>query len=275
MGRDVRAVAAAVEGTGINVIAATGWYTYSELPITFLSRDHEGRIEELIRLFTYDIEEGLDGTDIKPGVIKCSTALPGLTPDVEALLRAAARTHVRSGLPITTHTDFRNEGGLIQQRIFREEGVDLGAVVIGHCNESNDIGYMEKLIDGGSFIGFDRCASHSEVASLDVQIDNLAELCHRGYADRVVLSHDHAVFFDLLDDATLATLLKFENYPYMHLEREMLPRLREAGVTDEQVHTMLVKNPRAYFERGANGAGATHAERPTVARSDAHHQTHG
>jgi phosphotriesterase-related protein len=259
LGRNIRAVADAAEGTGINVIVATGWYTYSELPLTFWSKDHEGRIDELVRLFMMDIEQGLEGTSIKPGVIKCSTDQPGLTPDVEAILRAAARTHLQSGLPITTHTSYINESGLLQQQIFKEEGVDMEAVVIGHCNESNNLDYMTRLIEAGAFIGFDRCGMHSDVAPLDVQVANLAELCRRGLADHIVLSHDDAVYFDMVPPETLAKIKL--DYPYGHLEKAMLGQLREAGVTDDQIHTMFVENPRRYFGRTKTGdsvAGTPH-----------------
>jgi phosphotriesterase-related protein len=251
LGRDIRAVKQAIEGTKLNVIAATGWYTFRDLPVTFMMKDHEGRIDELIRLFMLDIDEGMEGTDVKPGVIKVATDEPGLTPDVEAVLRAAARTSLRSGLPIVTHTNCRYRSGLLQQEVFRQEGVDLRAAVIGHCNTSNDLNYLEELINAGSYIGFDQCGKPSEAAPLEVQVRNLAELCRRGYANRVMLAHDNAIFYDLVDEGTLSGIVKFDDYPYRYLGRKMLPELREAGVTDEQLRTMLVDNPREYFERAA------------------------
>jgi predicted metal-dependent phosphotriesterase family hydrolase len=55
-----------------------------------------------------------------------------------------------SGLPISTHTHAESERGLDQQRIFEDEGVDLGRVIIGHSGDSTDLGYLERLIDNGS-----------------------------------------------------------------------------------------------------------------------------
>lgn len=250
IGRNIPAVARAVEGTGLNAIVATGWFVTNELPFAFVMMDLEGRIAELERLFTRDFEVGLDGSDVKPGVIKCSTDRVGLTPDVEALLRAAARTHVSTGLPITTHTEFSSESGLIQQEIFKQEGVDMGAVVIGHCNQSNDLGYIERLIDDGSFVGFDRCGVESAVAPLETQLDNLAELCRRGYADRVILSHDNVLFLDVMPDGSMDSLVP--DYPYGHIDARVRPGLRARGVSDADVSTMLVDNPRTYFGRTRN-----------------------
>jgi phosphotriesterase-related protein len=198
LGRNIRAVHRATEGTGVNVIASTGWYCMGELPFTFYILDHDKKIAELTRLFVQDIRHGLEGTAIKPGAIKCSTDLQGVTPDIDVLLRASARAHLETGCPITTHSEFSNHSGLMQQEIFLEEGVDMNAVVIGHVNQSNDLDYMERLIENGSYIGFDRCGIESKVAPDETQIDNLAELCHRGYASRVVLAHDHPIFLDMM-----------------------------------------------------------------------------
>jgi phosphotriesterase-related protein len=247
LGRDIRAVARAVEGTGLNVIAATGWYTYRDLPFALFTLDPADKITMLEDLFVADIEQGLEGTAIRPGVIKCSIDAYGLTPDIEAVLRAAARAHVRTGLPITTHTDPSNEGGLIQQRIFREEGVDLEAVVIGHCNWSEDIGYLERLIENGSYVGFDRCGMAGPTVDLDRQREHLVELCRRGYASRIVLSHDQGVYVPMLPDFIMDSI-PGGRYGYLH--SALLPELRERGVTEEQLQTMLVDNPRRYFARG-------------------------
>lgn len=250
LGRNIRAVARAVEGTGLNVIACTGWYTYDVLPFTFFGKDMEGKAAELERMFMIEVESGLDGTSIKPGCIKCSTDKPGLLPDIESLLRAAARTHKKSGLPITTHTDYTNEGGLIQLPIFIEEGVDMEAVVIGHCNQSNDLNYMEKIMDSGAYIGFDRCGMESPAADYQQQLDNLAELCRRGKANQIMLSHDNMVFVDMMPPEVIEKMVS--HFPYGYIDAQTLPGLRERGVKDEDLHTMLVENPRRYFSRKAD-----------------------
>lgn len=248
LGRNIRAVHRAAEGTGINVIASTGWYTMGELPFTFYLLEREKKITEFTRLFVQDIRHGLEGTTIKPGAIKCATDLQGVTSDIDVLLRASARAHLETGAPITTHSEFSNRSGLMQQEIFLEEGVDMNAVVIGHVNQSNDLDYMERLIENGSYIGFDRCGIESEVAPDETQIDNLAELCQRGYANRVVLAHDHPIFLDMMTQHELEEFSTV-HYPYGHIHNATIPGLRARGVTDDQIRTMLVENPRAYFSR--------------------------
>jgi phosphotriesterase-related protein len=251
-GRNIRAVARALEGTGLQAVVATGWYLFNELPLalTFAGADAEATIRELVELFVRDITEGLEGTSIKPGVIKCSTDRLGVTPHIELVLRAAARTHVKTGLPITTHTVYSNAGGLAQQKIFQQEGVDLGAVVIGHCDDHDDLDYVEQLIENGSYVGFDRCGVESPVASLEAQLDNLAELCRRGYADRIVLSHDNMVFLDFRHPEDLGK--NVTNFPYGHIQEDVVPGLEERGISAADVQTMLVENPKAYFSRAAS-----------------------
>jgi phosphotriesterase-related protein len=248
LGRNIRAVRAAAEGTGLNVIAATGWYTYRDLPFALFAFDPTEKSTTLERLFLRDIEYGLEGTDVRPGVIKCAIDQYGLTPDIEVTLRAAARAHVASGLPITTHTDPSIRGGLIQQDIFADEGVDLEAVVIGHCNWSADLSYLEQLIDNGSYIGFDRCGMAGPEVDLAAQLDNLVELCARGYATRIVLSHDQGVYVPMIPDWIL-DMIPDGRYGYLH--SSLLPALRRRGVGEAEIQSMLVENPRAYFSRSA------------------------
>jgi len=251
LGRNVRAVARASEGVDLNVVVATGWYVRKDLPHLFSLpfNDPDAKIKALETLFMRDVEEGLEGTAIKPGVIKCTTAADGLTADVDALLRASARTHLRSGLPIITHSDHSNRSGLVQQAIFREEGVDLGAVVIGHTNQSDDVNYLLELIDGGSLIGFDQCGFASPNAPLDKQLENLAELCRRGYSDRIVLSNDRMIFQDLMPREILGMMWPDADLdsPYGQVHVSVLPGLRELGVGEDQINNMLVEAPRSYF----------------------------
>ena len=269
LGRNVRAVAHAAEGIGINVIPATGWYIYRELPFTFHPLDFDGRINMLLELFLADVENGMEGTGIKPGVLKCATDRYGVTPDVEAVLRACARAHLASGLPITTHSgtlpvagapDEGLRGGLAQQRIFVEEGVDLSAVVIGHCNQQPDLALLEELLENGSYIGFDRCGieagrgpAYAAVPSREEQLDNLTTLIERGYASQIVLSHDNWSFLDLYSPRFLSEQ-RGDEFPFGHIREAVLPGLRARGVAEIDIEQMLVANPRDFFSRARGAA---------------------
>lgn len=265
LGRDIRLMAKAAEGTGLQVIACTGYYTFTTLPFPFQyhgpGRLFEDRNDEmLVSLFVRDIEEGIQGTGIRAGILKCCTDEPGVTPDVERVLRAVARAHNRTGVPITTHTHAPTRRGLDQQRIFQEEGVDPGRVVIGHSNETTDLDYLEQLISNGSYVGFDRCGLHL-VVDLESQLDTLAELCRRGYADRVVFSHDRHCRSDWFTEAEVESVAP--DWRYEYIPGSVLPALASRGVSAAQVEQMMVHNPRDIFSGGTQRTGA--ADRASAA----------
>jgi phosphotriesterase-related protein len=225
-----------------------------------------GAGEVMDDLFVQDIEEGITGTNVRAGIIKCATNVAGVTPAIERVLQACARAHRRTGVPITTHT-FHIPNGLEQQRVFAEAGVDLGRVVIGHIEAAaaQDLGYVEEVINNGSFVGFDRFGLQSysvndgEIRPTDPdasdreRMDCIAALCERGYADRLVLSHDHMCYCDMVpeDWMTGQTLPDWKLYT---IPDKVLPGLRDRGVGDDQIELMTRVNPRRVFETAAGGA---------------------
>jgi phosphotriesterase-related protein len=250
IGRDPALVALTVEGTGLKVMFATGYYTYDNLPFPFHYRgpgkllDHDDRLLE--SLFERDVTVGIADTGIRAAVLKVATDQLGMTEDVERLTRAIANVHVRTGTVICTHTHAQTQRGLDQQRIFKEHGVDLGRVMIGHSNETTDLDYLERLIENGSYVGWDRCGL-DVIVPLEAQLDTLAELCRRGYADRLMLSHDKAAFTDWFSDEETDAVVP--NWQYTYIHAGVLPALRERGVSDDQIEQILVRNPREFLGR--------------------------
>ena len=256
LGRDPALVARAVDGTGLRVMFATGYYTYDHLPLPFHLRgpgrvlDGDDRLLE--SLFERDLTVGIADTGLRAAVLKLVTDEPGMTPDVERLAHAVASVHLRTGAPICTHAHAPDRRGLDQQQVLASRGVNLGQVMIGHSNESTDLDYLMKIIDNGSYLGWDRCGLPLAVP-LDAQIDTLAALCEQGYASRVMLSHDKSSFMDWFTPAEVDPVLPDWRYSYIH--EGVLPGLRDRGVTDDQIEQMLVRNPRDFFSQ-ADGAAA-------------------
>ena len=143
------------------------------------------------------------------------------------------------------HTSVHNEGGQVVQRVLREEGVDLSRVVIGHSGDSTDLDYLKSLADEGSLLGMDRFGIDS-LLPFEQRVDTVVKLCQAGYAERMVLSHDASCYIDWFPIQVLA--VGAPNWHYRHISEDVLPALRERGVSDEQIRTMLVGNPRRYFE---------------------------
>jgi phosphotriesterase-related protein len=231
----------------LNVVVATGCYTYHDVPFFFHYRTPEvgallGRAEPepMVPMFVADITEGIAGTGVRAGMLKCAIDKEGMTPGVERVMRAVARTHLATGCPITVHTHPGTERGLEVHRVMAEEGVDPRAVVLGHSGDSTDAEHLSALAEAGYWLGMDRFGINLETTFED-RADVVVELCRRGLADAMVLSHDAACYIDWIDPGVLPMLPQWH---YLHIEQEVLPYLRAHGVTEEQITTMLVDNPR-------------------------------
>ncbi|MGI8332288.1 phosphotriesterase family protein [Actinomadura scrupuli] len=235
---------------GLNILVATGIYTYHDVPFQY---EHRGPgllvdgPEPMVADFTRDIVEGIGDTGVKAAFLKCAIEAAGLTPGVERIARAVARTHRETGAPITVHTSSPAEAGRLAVDLFGKEGVDLTKVVIGHAGDSNDLDYLMALADTGAILGMDRFGIDLFNSTAD-RVATVAALCDRGYADRMVLSHDASCFIDWFapDPQRLREVLT-PNWHYEHISDDVLPALRELGVTEAQLDQMLVQNPRRYF----------------------------
>jgi phosphotriesterase-related protein len=244
LGRYVPAVAAVAARTDVRIVAATGIYTYDALPPYFANKGPGsmfGGPDRMTEFFVRDITEGIGRTGVRAGMLKCAVDHPGVTEGISRLLTAIANAHHATGAPITVHTDSATRRGLDAQRELRERGVDLGRVVIGHAGDSTDLDYLRTLADAGSWLGMDRFGI--EFTSFEDRVATVVALCELGYAGRMVLSHDAYCFNDRVDPAVVAD--RHPNYRYPHIPTDVLPELRRRGVTDAQITTMMVDNPRA------------------------------
>jgi phosphotriesterase-related protein len=253
LGRYIPRVQRVAEQTEINIIVATGLYTYDEVPHQY---EHRGPgllldlpRDPMIDDFARDIRDGIADTGVKAAFLKCVVEAKGLTDGVTRNLRACAAVHRETGAPITVHTSAGNQAGRLALQVFRDEGVDLPKVVIGHAGDSNDLDYLSELADAGCLLGMDRFG-------LDLfnptssRVDTIVELAERGYADRMVLAHDASCYIDYFPGAEgqAAKEQIAPNWNYTHISKDVLPMLRERGVTEEQIRQMLVDTPRRYFE---------------------------
>jgi phosphotriesterase-related protein len=249
LGRYIPRIQKVASQTKLNIVVATGVYTYNDVPFFFHYQGpgtELGGPEPMVDMFVRDIEEGIANTGVRASILKCATDIQGVTPGVERVLRAVAQAHRRTGVPISTHTHARTERGLEQQRIFVEEGVDLSRVIIGHSGDTTDIEYLEKLMATGSYIGMDRFGI-DVLLPFEERVATVAKLCELGHADQMVLSQDANCFIDALPEAAVPVVLP--NWHYLHIHNDVIPALKERGVTHAQISTMMIDNPRKIFER--------------------------
>jgi phosphotriesterase-related protein len=243
LGRDIHVIRDAAERAGMQIVAATGFYWTEEPWLQGWEADR------LVELLLGDITRGIQGTDVKAGIIKCATDHLGVTELNRKLLRVAARLHRASGVPISTHSSAAHRTGLAQQDVFEEEGVDLSRVVIGHCGDTEDLGYLEAVLRRGSYIGMDRFGLN-QILPMERRVSVVAELCRRGHAERMVLSHDACCHIDWFPMEAVRQAVPQWNF--RHIPDDVIPALRKEGVADEHIRTMTVVNPCRIFE--AQGA---------------------
>lgn len=235
----------------LNIVVATGYYGYVEAPMTFGVRGPGLPIDEspdpLGVEFVRDIAEGIADTGVKAAFLKCAVEHPDPTDGVERVCRAVAYAHRETGAPITVHTNALKRTGRWVVELFRDEGVDLTKVVVGHSGDTGDLDYLTWLADTGAILGMDRFGLDVYRTTPD-RVATIAALCERGYADRMVLSHDAMCWIDWFGDHydELRPQL-MPNWHYEHIHDDVLPALRAAGVSDTDVDAMLVANPRRYF----------------------------
>jgi phosphotriesterase-related protein len=239
LGRDIGLIVDVARRSRVHVIVATGiWW----MPPRYFSAHG---VEAAADLFIRDITQGIGTSGVKAAIIKCATDTAGVTPVIENILRASARAQRATGVPISTHTWAAGRSGEAQQAIFAQEGVDLRRVIIGHSGDSEDLGYLRGLMERGSTIGMDRFGLDNFLPTAK-RVEVLARLCAEGYAGKMVLSHDANCWTDMLsEDDKRRTRPRWN---YTHISDDILPALRKAGVTEDQIDQMLVRNPRAIFE---------------------------
>jgi phosphotriesterase-related protein len=241
LGRDVDFMRRVSEQTGLRVVACTGIYTYDHLPSFFVSRD----ADQIAELFVADIEQGIQGTEIKAGFIKCAADEPGLTENVEKIHRAAARASVQTGAPIMAHSRPASDTGPKQVEIFESEGVDPAKVQIAHCGDTDDLDYIQGLLDRGVYIGMDRYGLEMYLPAAQRDPTVLA-LLERGHAERMFISADSCATLDWFPANVIEQLLAAgaaKEWDIRNVPEQVLPRLREGGMTDDQEWTMMVENP--------------------------------
>lgn len=247
LGRDIPAIRRLAADTGLQIVACTGIYTYDHLPPFLLSRD----ADFMAGLFVHDIEQGMQGTDSKAAFIKCAADEPGVNERIEKVHRAAARASVMTGRPVMAHSRPDSNTGPRQVEILLEEGVPPEQIQIAHTGDTDDVDYIEGLLETGVYIGLDRYGLDIFLPT-DQRNATVIELLKRGYVERMFLSQD----FDIpiangLDWYPPEMFEQLEplarNWSMTFLFDSVIPTLKDGGMTDEQLQTMLVDNPRRWL----------------------------
>ena len=248
LGRDVDFMRRVSEETGLQVVPCTGIYTYDYLPQFFVTRSPD----QIAELFVRDIEDGIQNTEIKAAFIKCAADAPGVTENIEKVHRAAARASVQTGAPIMAHTRPASNTGPRQIEIFLEEGVDPAKIQLAHTGDTDDLDYIEGVLEKGVWIGLDRYGLELFLAHERRQA-TAKTLLERGYAERMFLSADSVATTDWFPMNVIEQLVAAgaaKDWTIRIVPERVLPELREAGMSEEQERTMMVDNPVRWLTTG-------------------------
>jgi phosphotriesterase-related protein len=251
LGRDIPALQRLAADTGLQIVPCTGIYTYDHLPQFLLNRD----ADFIAGLFVHDIEHGIQGTNAKAAFIKCAADEPGVNERIEKVHRAAARASIQTGAPIMAHSRPASGTGSRQVEILLQEGVNPEKIQIAHTGDTDDLDYIERLLATGVYIGMDRYGIDLFLPT-DRRNATVSELLRRGYAERMFLSQDFDIpiangldwyppeVVQQLEAAGAAT-----NWSMTFIFEQVIPALMADGMTDDQLDTMLVGNPKRWLGR--------------------------
>ncbi len=249
LGRSLDLIRRACEGSELNVVLATGLYTYDVLPRPwhFVGPGTElGGDEPLDELMRADLRDGIEGSGVKPAILKCAIDAAGVTDHVERVLRSICRIHRETGTPICIHTSAPHMRGRDALRILGEEEIDPKRVMLAHCGDTTDLEYLEELAASGALLGMDRFGL-DVLLPFEDRVATVAAMCERGHADKMILSQDASCFTDWFPPGLREQMAP--NWHFLHVLQDVLPALHERGVSDAQVDQMLRENPRVFFER--------------------------
>jgi phosphotriesterase-related protein len=236
VGRDPGWLVRLARATGLNLVMGAGWYRTAYYPPE--ARIDRRSVDDLADELVREAMDGVGETGVRPGILgEIGTDKPWVSALEERVHRAVARAARRTGLAITTH-GVMSDVGLAQLRIFEEEGADPSRVVIGHADSYPSLDHYLAIIGRGASVEFDFLGMaftpterHGEARIVTL----LCELLARGHVEHVLLSQDVC---------HNSQLTAYEGNGYTYLLDRFLPRLREAGVSESEIETMTVANPR-------------------------------
>jgi 5-phospho-D-xylono-1,4-lactonase len=241
-GRDPEGLRRVSEAVGLQIIACAGFNKGQ----WFAERLAERTVESLEEQIVAEVTVGMDGSDVRGGVIKFGTGYNHISDVEERVIRAAARAHRRTGVTLHSHTE-NGTMALEQIEILHEEGVEMSRVGLVHLLRNPDPWLHRKVAATGAYLcydGFSKIKYYPE----STRTDMLIMLVEAGYEKRILIGADLARRTDLHS---------YTGGPGLgYVAGKWLPRLREelaergyaAERIEELVNRLFVSNPAEYFD---------------------------
>jgi len=230
--------------TGIHIICGCGFYVERCHPQSVAQKSAETLAEELVS----EISHGIQGTGIKPGIIgEIGTSSP-IRPNEEKVLRAAAMTHIETGVPINIHLSHPRGEGVNVLNILEDHGVRPERVALSHLDQLLDdrsLRYHEELAARGAYVQYDDFGEEEYqeadniVRPRDIErVHFISKLVERGCVERLMISQDVC---------QKRHLKRYGGFGYSHILRDVIPMMLRAGITEKDIETMTVNNPMKFL----------------------------
>jgi len=243
--RDVRFGQEVSRRSGIQIVAATGFRFPHE-------SYNDQTVEQIAEVYIREIEQGIEDTGVKAGVIKVASQSGAVLPAEEKGIRAAARASKATGVPIETHTDARHRGGEAQANILEAQGVNPARVSLGHSDDTEDVNYLIGLAKRGYTIGIDHVfygatkpakgepeyVTYLRQVPWQKRAGFVKQLIDAGFGDKIFLSNDWELEREQMNPDG-----------FLFNTRKTIPYLTQLGVSQHQIRAITVENPKRFFGR--------------------------
>ena len=228
-GRDVRALRRISEASDVHIIAVAGYIKGKSADPFVRDLTVEQIAESLIR----DVNEGIDGTDIRAGVLKAGTSLNTITPNEEKIIEAVAIAQRATGAAISTHTE-AGTMALEQVEYFIRLGVPPERLLIGHLDRNMDWELHLALASTGVTFGYDQFGKE-KYAPDSQRIDFVVRMVQAGFRDQLALS---------MDIARRSYFTSYGGGPgFTYLWWRIVPWLKESGLSDDDIDAIFRRTP--------------------------------
>jgi phosphotriesterase-related protein len=239
LGRFIPRIKRINDAVDLNIIVASGLYTFLGLP-NFLNYRS---VDAIAEIFIREIREGINDTGVKAAFLKCAVEANGMVGDVPRILAAVGAAAAETGAPVMVHTSAAARTGLPALEALTGAGVEPSRIVIAHMGDSNDMDYLRAVADTGAWLGLDRFGIE-HFNPMEDRIRTMLALMDAGYGPQLHVSHDAACFCDFM---TGDPFFAGAEASYLLVSETVVPALLAAGVTQEDIDALMVENPRRFF----------------------------
>lgn len=227
IGRDIDILKKVSKKSGVNIICSSGFYYTDEAMLYDISEEY------VVDTILKDINK------TNAGIIKFAVEDNEMNALSQKLLSALCSVQKDSGLPLVIHTNGRNKNGRAVIDSVLEKGVSHNAVTIGHLSDSDDMDYVTEILKNGCYAGFDRIYKSADMNYYYKKAKDIYALCERGFADKILLSHDGLTFNGFHTNACIR-----EDNPHEPIFSCLIPEMRRIGFAQKEIETFIMQNPK-------------------------------